>query len=355
GTTYPGQRCSKGWQLCRFVGDLVFYVSVMIVLLRRLNADDVLVVMTDPPMLPTLAAPLAWIRGARLIVWLQDVFPEVAQRLCSQSFAFLLGPVFTLMRLLRNQALRSASSVVVLGSVMAQYIRNQGVDADRVVAIHNWSHGENVRPILASNTPLRTDWGLRDAFVVGYSGNLGRAHDAETLLGAMEQTQKVVLQGGASPDQAMPLTWVMIGGGWKMRWLEREVHRQGFEHVQFRPYQPRETLSHSLSVLDVHLISLQPQLEGLIVPSKFYGILAAGRPVIFLGQADGEIGRIINEHDIGEVVESADAGALGEAIVRLALRHSWRHDAGVRARHLFEDRFGFETALGKWKRLLFGG
>src|SRR5262249_23188636 len=130
------------------------------------------------------------------------------------------------------------------------------------------------------------EWGLQHRFVVSYSGNLGRAHDSETILSAIAQIERI-------PVLNPPITWLFIGGGSLYDSLQTEVKRLGLKSVQFRPYQSREQLSQSLSAADLHLISLRPELEGLIVPSKFYGILAAGRASIFIGDPNSEIARTL--------------------------------------------------------------
>ena len=130
---------------------------------------------------------------------------------------------------------------------------------------HNWA-GEDLRP---AEVPPHKE------LVVGYSGNLGRAHEFETMLSAA---------------RALPHVQFAISGGGAQ--LDR-VRANAPGNVTFRDYAPRERLSESLSSVDVHLVSLLPALEGLIVPSKFYGVLAVARPVIFVGARDSELARLI--------------------------------------------------------------
>ncbi len=120
----------------------------------------------------------------------------------------------------------------------------------------------------------------------------------------------------------------------------------------FQPYQPRELLSQSLSVADVHLISLRPELEGFIVPSKYYGIAAAGRPAIYIGKPDGEIAHILRESNTGFVVEPGDGEGLAELLIAYANDPSMCKDQGHRARKLFEDNYDFPIALKAWQDTL---
>ena len=122
--------------------------------------------------------------------------------------------------------------------------------------------------------------------------------------------------------------------------------------MQFRPYQPRETLSESLSVADVHLVSLHPSLEGLIVPSKFYGVLAVGRPVIYLGDPEGDLARMIVENNLGIVIAPGDGTALVACIQEFASDPTRAVAMGTRGRALYVEQFAAPVALAAWERIL---
>src|SRR5262249_2404482 len=117
-------------------------------------------------------------------------------------------------------------------------------------------------------------------------------------------------------------------------------------------YQPREQLADALAAGDVHLVSLRPQLEGLIVPSKLYGVLAAGRPVVFVGDPHGEASRIIAEARIGMSGRETYAAGRGDALGTLRADARLREEAGARARQLFEQRYTLEIAVERWRALL---
>src|SRR5207248_628607 len=120
--------------------------------------------------------------------------------------------------------------------------------------IPNWSNDEEIVPVASCDNPLRRDWKLEGKFVVGYSGNLGRAHDFETVLGAAERLR-------ANPQ----IVFLFIGGGHSFAELAQRVKELQLEPMfRFLPYQDRALLKYSLGVPDVHLLSLRPELEGLI-------------------------------------------------------------------------------------------
>jgi colanic acid biosynthesis glycosyl transferase WcaI len=208
--------------------------------------------------------------------------------------------------------------------------------------IPNWCGDEEVSPIGHRDNPLRREWGLAHRFVVGYSGNLGRAHEFDTALGAAEHLRD-------SPD----IVFLFIGGGNKLDALARHVKERRLDHLfRFLPYQERSALRHSLGVADLHWISLKPELEGLIVPSKFYGIAAAGRPVIAITAGDGEIARLVRRHQCGIVVEPGDGRAFGDALRRLAAEPDRLAEMGSRARAMLDEHFSRRQAFERWRSLL---
>jgi colanic acid biosynthesis glycosyl transferase WcaI len=327
---------------------LTFYLSAAWTLYRHARRYDVIVAKTDPPMLSIVVAPVAWLRGARYINWLQDIFPEVAEaiRLGRGQGKF----AFSALKGLRNVSLRRAHLNIVLGDRMAERVTSLGVPVERICVIPNWADGQLIRWIDPRHNRLRQQWGLAHAFVIGYSGNLGRAHDIDTFLDAI-----AYLEGAGAPSNgsAVPdMRWVFIGGGALSQRLRAEASKRGLRTVQFRPYQSRERLSESLSVADIHLISLRPELEGLIVPSKYYGIAAAGRPAIFIGDGDGEIARLLRDSNTGTIVAEGDGTGLAKAICAYADNPQLGTAQGLRARQLFEERFDISHALGAWQRVV---
>jgi glycosyltransferase involved in cell wall biosynthesis len=120
----------------------------------------------------------------------------------------------------------------------------------------------------------------------------------------------------------------------------------------FKPYQPQARLAESLSASDVHLVSLRPELEGLIVPSKFYGIAAVGRPTLFIGDKDGEIARLLARHECGFTVAMGDGAGLAQIILNLAAQPTLCHNMGERARRASEGEFDRSIAIARWFKLL---
>lgn len=314
-----------------------FYFAAFAELLRVVRRGDVIVAKTDPPLISVVAWAVSRMRGARLVNWLQDLFPEVAVALGVVARRAWVGPIVWL----RNGSLRAAEANAVLGEAMRLRLVANRVVPTRVQVIPNWADGGRVRPVPRESNALRREWGLEDRFVVGYSGNLGRAHEFRTMLGAMQRLRK-------DPEFA----FVFIGGGAGMVGLREAVASAGLTNCRFLPYQPAERLAESLSAPDVHLVSLRPQLEGLIVPSKIYGIAAAGRPAIFIGAADGEVANLISACDFGFTVGVDENGELVERLRNLKDGPRLAAEMGQRARACFEHRYERAHGVRRWRTLL---
>jgi len=317
---------------------LTFYFFTGLALLRLARRGDIVVAKTDPPLLSLVASPVARLKGARLVNWLQDLFPEVAGAV---GMSWAKGKIGRLLGAMRNRTLHSSYATIVTGTRMKHYLASRGVPENKLWVIHNWADGALTRPINPEDNALRREWGLDGKFVVGYSGNMGRVHEFETILGAMEALKD---DGGT--------VFLFIGGGAQRPWLEAQARERGLSNVRFMPYQPRERLAESLSVPDVHLISLLPEVEGFVVPSKFYGIAAAGRPTIFVGNVEGEIAQLVVESQCGIAVQTGNMDGLRAAILRLRNDVELRKTFGRNARDALEKRFDKRTALSAWNDCL---
>jgi colanic acid biosynthesis glycosyl transferase WcaI len=318
---------------------LSFYRSTWRLLLRIATPGDILVAMTDPPLISVLARRAAQRSDAVLVNWLQDLYPEIAIELGVPLFS---GPLGQRLLRLRNRSLRAAAGNVVVGHRMADKLFSYGMAKEHVQVIPNWVDDVDILPISTGENPLRTQWGLEGKFVIGYSGNLGRAHEFKTLLAASEKLAK-----------NSRIAFLFIGGGHQAFELSQSVSERGLsDSFRFIPYQPREMLKYSLSAPDVHWISLKPALEGLIVPSKFYGIAAVGRPIIAVTAKDGEIARLLQHHDCGLVIEPGNAAELADTILALSVHMERVHAMGRRARAMLETEFSRDQALQRWQRVL---
>jgi glycosyltransferase involved in cell wall biosynthesis len=269
-------------------------------LLTGLAADrpDVVLCMTDPPVIADVALVVARRFGAPLVVVSQDVFPEVAVELKRLDNPLL---VVLLRRAIRFY-LERAERVVAIGGTMRERLEDKGADPRRIVVIPNWVDTEALTP-----QPRDNDWArehdLVGRFVVMHSGNIGHAQNLDALIRAatflrdLEELRIVVIGGGARRNELKALA----------RLLE-------VDQVRFLGYQPREVLDQSLSSADVHVVGLAPGLSGYVVPSRLYGILAVGRPAIVAADEDSETAEVVRSVGAGVVVPPGRPELLASAI-----------------------------------------
>jgi glycosyltransferase involved in cell wall biosynthesis len=335
-TTRFGRQSLSG----RAVDYLSFYTSGALALLSLVRKGDVVVAKTDPPLISIVAAVCARLKGATLVNWLQDVFPEVAE---ASRMRVAGGASGRLLRALRDASLRAATVNVAIGWAMKARIANCLPDDASVVVIPNWSDGRSIVPVDKVHNPLTLQWGFADKFVVGYSGNMGRTHELESLLDAAEQLR-------SDPR----IVFLLIGDGSQKAAIAERVRERSLTNVVLKPYQPRSVLPLSLGVIDLHVVSLLPAFEGLIVPSKFTGVTAAGRPVLFIGSESGEIGRIISESGCGVVVARGAADELVSKILHLVDSPLLMERMRRAARRVFDESYDKGTAVQRWTSVLCG-
>ena len=334
-TTHFGRSALIG----RAIDYFSFYMSAWRELNRLLAVDDIVVAKTDPPLVSIVAMLAAQRRGAHLVNWLQDIYPEVAANL---GLSIFHGPLGGALSYVRDKTLKMAVANVVVGERMRERLVSRGIPANNIDVIHNWSDDEQISAIEPDNNPLRRQWRLDGKVGGGDSGHLGRAHEFDTVLEASELLR-----------QDPRIVFAFIGGGQRVDELTRIVHARGLDHMfRFIPYQDRELLKYSLAVPNVHWISLKPAVEGMIVPSKFYGIAAAGRPIIAITSADGEIARLVREYECGLIVEPGQAKALAQAILTLSADPSSVTCMGARARAMLDERFTRRHAYQQWRDVL---
>lgn len=319
---------------------LLFHLLGFFAAQRLVKKGDILVCLTDPPL---SIVPMAWaarLRGAKLIHWVQDAFPETAATL---GFLSPGGVPYRLLKALRDRALRSSDTVVAIGNKMRIYLETLGVARAAITVIPNWTDDHALTPLGDEPNMLRREWGFADEdFVVGYSGNLGRAHDIDTMLDAAA----ILNERGADH-----IRFLFIGGGAKTTQVEQAKAALPQGRIVTRGYAPASQLRHSLSLPDIHWISLLPELEGHIVPSKFYGIAAVARPIMFIGASAGELGHLIHEHGCGTVIAPSDGAAVANFLIEMQSSPQDAAKMGECARTLIESEFSRVTQLQRWERL----
>lgn len=288
----------------RFFGRALNYLSFFFSSIWtsfKVGSPDVVVALTDPPIIGLVGWLTAKRTGARFVFLCQDIFPEVASLLEDFRSELINGMLQRVNRFL----VRRADRIVALGESMKQrLVDGKGASPSKITVIHNWADSALFAGPGKDN-PFSREHGLAESFVAMHSGNLGLSQNLDKLIDVAESL--------ASDD----VTFLFVGDGVRRKPLEAEAGKRELTNVRFLPYQPRQRMAESYATADVFLVSLKEGLAGYIVPSKLYGILAAGRPYVAAVKPDSEVARITKEFDTGLLVAPGDVGGMADAISRL--------------------------------------
>ncbi len=309
-----------------------FYPTAFLRLLRVVRRDDLLVAMTDPPLSGVLAGFVAKLRGARLVHWVQDIYPEIAVALTGHRWLLATRPA-------RDAAWRQAIACFVPGETMAATVRAARVSSSRIFVSANWAPAGLQPPAPGEVNALRAAWDLSDKFVVAYSGNLGRVHDLTPIV-------EVATLLRDEPEFA----FIFIGGGAARASIECLTRDRQLGNVHFHPAQPRPQLAASLGLGDVHFVTLKPGAERSVFPSKLYGITQIGRPVAFVGAPDSDVARLVSAHGFGASFTRDQTAEIAAWLRRLRTEPSLctqLAEAALRFAPAGRDR-----AIDQWRDLL---
>ncbi len=274
-------------ELARRAANYFSYLAAAGAYALRGPAPDLVLCMTDPPIVGDLGVSVGRRFGAPVLVISQDVFPEIATELDRLRNPAVVGVLGALV----GAYLRRADRIVAIGETMRERLREKGAPADRLRVIPNWVDTRAITPQPRDNE-WATQHGLDSKFVVMHSGNVGHAQDLDSLVRSAtflrdrDDIQIVIAGFGARHAEMLALA----------ERLEVE------DAVRFLPYQKRERLPFSLSSADLHVVGLAKGLAGYVVPSRLYGILSAGRPVIAAADEESETVRLVREVGCGVVI-----------------------------------------------------
>ena len=325
----------------RIVGrmlDYVSYMAVSLVVLFRIPRPQLIVAMSDPPFILFPAVIAARLRGAAVCYWAQDVYPTLAAQL---GVLDENKPMFKFLSAIARRLQRACDLIVGLGPEMVKALVREGAPADRTICIHNWADEKAIRPIPPADNVFVIANNLQGKFVVLYSGNAGRGHTFDSLCEVMFRFRN---------DER--IVFVFIGAGRKSAEIRAYAADKNLSSAMFFDYLPRGELAYSLSAASVSVVTEDPAVAGLLLPSKTYGILASGRPLVFIGAAESDVAHIVRSTQCGIVVWHDDPDALEGAIRRLANDAPECARMGQASRRAAETTYSRERAAEMWSSAL---
>jgi colanic acid biosynthesis glycosyl transferase WcaI len=340
---YRGVQIERAWATCfgkrSLAGRIADYISYYLGATWKLiwvPRHDVVMALTTPPLIGLVSLLIARLRRMRAVMLVQDVYPDIAVALGALRAD---STVTSFLDRLNRLALNKSDRIVVLSECMRDRLasRLDPAAASRIDVIHNWADGKVIAPALTGENPFTLEHELSGRFVLLFSGNLGLVNEFKTVLEAAR-----ILR--SRPE----IVFVFVGEGAQAESIRHFCRHNELDNVRFLPYQPRELLRYSLSAGDASLVTLKEGLAGLSVPSKAYGVMAAGRPILFVGDRGCELARIIEENGCGAVVSSGENERLAAIIEEWSAERATPAALGGAARSLFERRFDRQLAVAAY-------
>ncbi len=349
----PGKEIHNGLKINRLsciqlnkenlLSRIINWLSLLFHLLISLSlksSKDILLIVTNPPILPFLGLFFNITRGQRFIPIIYDIYPEIAVAL---GVANENGFFVKLWKKLNNILYRRASRIVVISNKMKQtIINNSPVDSfeSKIEVIHNWENPKFIKPLKKDNNTFAKKNGYNKVFTVLYSGNFGLYNDLFTIIYAAEKVRK------------LPVRFVFIGNGAQKKKLKKFVEDKKLKNVDFHPYQPFEKLPLTLTCADISVVSEDKRVNGLCSSSKLYSSLASGRAILALVNKDSDIADIIKSCDCGFIVNQGDVHQIIDHL-KFCLDNSDKlKKMGKKARRYFEEHYTINHSIGKYVKML---
>ena len=296
-------------------------------------------VSTSPPLCGFAAAVARSLRGIPFLYWVMDLNPDQLIVLGKTKDGSV---TVRLSNALQRFVLKRASRVVPLDRFMAERVNAKRDVSDKTTIIPPWPHAESDEALDHADNWFRDDQGLDGRFVLMYSGNHGYSTPVGTMLDAAARL--------AERDEAL---FMFIGGGVRKKEVDERVERESPANVRSLPYQPMEHLRYSLSAADVHMVTMEEEVVGIVHPCKIYGAMAVGRPVLLLGPSPCHASDVLEEDGVGWRIPTDDADAMVEAVGKiLATDRDELAEMGARAKRLIDRKYSKRELCGKFCDLI---
>ncbi|MGB4298184.1 MAG: glycosyltransferase family 4 protein [Candidatus Saccharicenans sp.] len=324
----------------RLINAISFNVSIFFKAFQKFSKNDLVLAVTNPPVLPYFALLIAKLKKGKFIIVVHDVYPDLTAVLGLLKRPSLIFRVWTHL----NKILFAWSDLIfVLSEDMKELIcdrfNSYGLEK-KIHVVPNWAEIEIINPDVKENNDLLKTYGLKDKFIVQYAGNFGRPNDIETIIEAAKMLKDY--------DD---IVFLFAGDGAKKKFVEQEKKRWKLQNLILLGSYSRKDQQQILNASDVSLIALIKGMKGISMPSRFYNILASGRPVIAIIDGDMEVASLIKKKNIGWVVSPGDHNALVRAILEARADH-YLLQKGQKARLLAEKYYSYDKILSIYKEAL---
>ena len=326
----------KSKAIFRIIDFLFFYLFSFINSLRISNID-VVMCLSVPPLASVLALAISVIKRAKIINKVEDLYPDAAVELGLLNRDSL---IYKFLNRISLFSLSKSSCIIVLGEFMKKRLLEKGIDVP-IHIIDSWADQSEIYPIEKEKTGFYNEWNLAGNFIIHYSGNMGLNHSFDTIL---ETASKL--------NNHNEIKFIFVGDGVRRIEIEKYILKNKLNNVIIKDYVAREYLNDNLNCSDVSVITLRKDSAGIVVPSKLYGIMAAGKSIIFVGPQECEIAYIIKQHQIGYIIDDGDTESFINAVMELKNSPELRIKLGNRARSVFLEFYERKISTEKHYSIL---
>ncbi len=323
----------------RLINLITISVSIFLNAIFRIRRGDVTLVVTNPPTLPFVAFLACKIRHAKIILRIEDVYPDA---IITAGMADTSSLFIRILDKLQRYIYENVNKIIVLGRDMKKLVeRKMNHNKENIVLITNFADIDQVKPLRRKDNLFLEKHGLVDRFVIQYSGNMGRTHDIETLIEAAK-----ILQGETL------IHFLFIGFGAKEQWLRKAQKDLNLKNVSIFPFQPRAELEVSLNACDLAVISFVKGMSGISVPCRMYNIMAVGKPILALADEDSELAQLVKEEQIGWVIKPGNTDDVVKAIKEAFSNEEILSDLSRHARQSAVKKYSLLNIVTQYKVLV---
>jgi glycosyltransferase involved in cell wall biosynthesis len=321
----------------KIISSIFFMLEAWLYIMFRQPSNIPILIVSNPPYVGILGIGFKLFKSGKYYLLLQDIFPESA---VMAGIIQSNGMLFRFFNRVIYLSCKYTENTIVLNNAMQSYLKQKYPDLkEQIEVIENWSL-ENITPCDKQSNLFAQQYNMTQMFTVLYSGNLGRLHDIETIAASAKILRDI------------PILFVFIGDGAKIKILEDAIETHQLKNILLLPVQPRELLSLSLTACDVSIVSLMPNAESIVAPSKLYGMLAAGRAIIAISSPNSYIDQLLTTSACGINIPPNNSQQLASLLLQLSHEPQKVKAMGERARQLYEARYTFNRALNQYEQLL---
>lgn len=327
----------------RVINQITFAASVFFYLLLHRPQKPILV-LTNPPFLALACGVWRLLKITGPYIYLVfDVYPDTAVKLGVLKENGLLSRIW---EQLNAFVFKHASAIVVIGRCMEEVITKKMENCNlntngKLHHISVWSDDKLISSASSTENPLKKKWNLEGKFVVGYFGNMGRFHDMETIIRTAELLK-----------DKEDICFLFVGEGHKKQAIMEYATKHNLQNCQFYTYVDRQDLGYLMHLADIGVVSLLEGQEGLSVPSKTLGLMAAGTPIIAVMAASSEIARIVEEENCGIVVKPGEEKKLADTILQFYNGNAQLKCMGANALKAISEKYNLNKISRKYYDLI---